>query len=72
MALSWCGLSCCMHSQSQGTTTVRQQPVEDSRAITQLQVTSVSPQATKDLSLQVKKGLVLFLIPGTYPDILVV
>lgn len=49
MALS-CGSSCCIHSQSQGRATVQQKPVEDSRAITKPEVTSVSPEVTKEFS----------------------
>lgn len=48
VALSWCGSCCCIRSQSQGRATVQQQPVEDSRAITKLEVTSVSPEVTKE------------------------
>ena len=50
MALSWRGSSCHIHSQSQGTATVQQLPVEDSRAITKLEVTSPSPKVTKEFS----------------------
>lgn len=48
VALSRCGSSCCIRSQSQGRATVQQQPVEDGRAITKLEVTSVSPEVTKE------------------------